>query len=377
MESVQSINMAYCLNTEASQLDDLTAEISNYLRPKIGGDRFVLGAIHVAGGSSPESMETIANNLLFSAILQGPEQAVNQFIERTGEQETPYQAHTLISGVTVANRTQVAKGMWLSPAQGKYRALIPFGMRWHYPEYPGNTLGKSSIITSEETLKPAFQKLSNDEPDALDYNSLSVPDGKLPGDDIATLLSLVLDRPVVGINSWSTISILEPYGPHTGSGWGSYLDRIPTHEPSQANHSDIANVANLYAILSSSPDLLNKVRVPAEYWVKSKSALNGIDAVLYLGIALEALFLDGAREELSFRLGIRAARLLGADLQERSHIRDTLQNVYRNRSEAIHTGVIKKHSGDVTQIGQGLVRSAIIKIIKSRAYPDWKALEIA
>jgi len=69
-----------------------------------------------------------------------------------------------------------------------------------------------------------------------------------------------------------------------------------------------------------------------------------VNRAIDLGIALEIIFLHkiDSNQELSYRAGIHAAFLLGANEEERRSIRDVVRNAYGARSNAVHTGQLKK-----------------------------------
>lgn len=66
-----------------------------------------------------------------------------------------------------------------------------------------------------------------------------------------------------------------------------------------------------------------------------------VDRVIELGIAIESLFInDNQKNELTYRLSIRAAFLLGDD-NNRSEIADLFKKLYDHRSSAVHGGSLK------------------------------------
>lgn len=114
------------------------------------------------------------------------------------------------------------------------------------------------------------------------------------------------------------------------------------------------------------------------------SAIRGLSTVnvaIDLGIALEALFLTDMPEdrgELSFRLRVRAARLLGTDATDRQRIARLVGDLYSVRSSAVHTGKIpgKVRSRTTEELlgdGFDLVALALRKVIL-QGRPDWDSL---
>ena len=64
---------------------------------------------------------------------------------------------------------------------------------------------------------------------------------------------------------------------------------------------------------------------------------NESERLLDIAFAFEAIFLnDGENKELSYRLALRAARLLGKTLTERHEIFDSVKKLYDFRSKIAH-----------------------------------------
>ena len=82
------------------------------------------------------------------------------------------------------------------------------------------------------------------------------------------------------------------------------------------------------------------------------------ESLLDLTIALEALVLNDAASghgELSYRLGIRAARLVGASFDVRSEIFDALRDLYSARSKLAHGATLDEmRQRDVTRVQNAL-----------------------
>jgi hypothetical protein len=105
------------------------------------------------------------------------------------------------------------------------------------------------------------------------------------------------------------------------------------------------------------------------------------DRAIDVGIALEALFLSDVeddRAELGFRLGLRAARLLGRGREAREDIFNKIQELYQLRSSAVHTGTLSaKKRGmrpdDVIAAGCELLAQAARKLIQL-GRPNWRQI---
>ena len=104
-----------------------------------------------------------------------------------------------------------------------------------------------------------------------------------------------------------------------------------------------------------------------------------VDSAIDLGIALESLLLndlDDERGELTFRLRVRGARLLGKTLDERREIYKALNAVYGLRSSAVHSGVLSetlnsKQLNDILERGQQIAADLVESVLRRGKSPDW------
>jgi hypothetical protein len=99
------------------------------------------------------------------------------------------------------------------------------------------------------------------------------------------------------------------------------------------------------------------------------------ERLLDIAFAFEAIFLnDGDNKELSYRLALRAARLLGKTLKERHEIFDSVKNLYNFRSKIAHGETLDTmKTKDADKLQQVLTRAprilkdAIIEMILGNA----------
>jgi len=107
-------------------------------------------------------------------------------------------------------------------------------------------------------------------------------------------------------------------------------------------------------------------------WTKSKQASTIPDKLIELRIALESLY--GIKEsEKGYRLSTYCAWHLGNDFNGRCTIFDTMQNIYRLSSKAVHGGKPNCDSNLVKE-GQDICRDGILKRLGESKEPDWKKL---
>lgn len=108
-----------------------------------------------------------------------------------------------------------------------------------------------------------------------------------------------------------------------------------------------------------------------------KAAVSGRteESFLSYAIALESLILaDNEREELQYRLITRIAHLIGPDLASRKKLSNTMKNLYRLRSQIVHSG-----EADVTDVDLAKMRfiteQCICRVLKDPTFSEIKTIQ--
>ena len=108
--------------------------------------------------------------------------------------------------------------------------------------------------------------------------------------------------------------------------------------------------------------------------MKSKSSeLSFLDQFIELRIALEALYLDSPEGELRFRLASHGSWHIGKNVEERKRYYQTLLQMYKLASNAVHGGEIKKNkkNEELLKGAQDLCQKGILKRLREKATPNW------
>lgn len=128
----------------------------------------------------------------------------------------------------------------------------------------------------------------------------------------------------------------------------------------------------------------DKLKTPLNRLNQSRNKPRPMDKVLDLGIAFEAFFLSdaGSKEQISYKLRLRASMYLGDNLSERINIMSLISAFYDCRSSVAHSGNLKeevkiKHVGkvkvtDIINEADTYLVSAINKAILSGGFPAWE-----
>jgi hypothetical protein len=87
-----------------------------------------------------------------------------------------------------------------------------------------------------------------------------------------------------------------------------------------------------------SPDDKDRIMLALQRLIRSRSQFIPGNRAIDLAIVLEVLFMNRDSGEHSHKISVRAARLLGASLEQRRTMFDQVRRLYDMRSSMVHTG---------------------------------------
>lgn len=136
------------------------------------------------------------------------------------------------------------------------------------------------------------------------------------------------------------------------------------------------------SIVTLPPELRARVHVAMHRWHSAfLENQPSVDAFIDIGIGLEAIFLADSEGELSFRLSVRAARMLATTKDERVNVARSIGALYRARSQAVHQGrlptrIPKDVAPDAAslQVTGLAILSRSIQTIVSIGRDDWEEI---
>lgn len=215
--------------------------------------------------------------------------------------------------------------------------------------------------------------------------ALEVPvvhsNGQAELDDARLVLSAVGPCAPRTLISWEAIPAWVPLSDRA-VGWGTPLPDAESFsvEPLDSRALELASelVQSFKRLGQKDSD---RVRIALHRLNLSLRKVRPVDRAIDLGICLESLFLSDTGSgsgELKFRMRLRAARYLGLNADEREQIYDFVGELYDLRSEAVHSGRLKKDEGslgirDALQKGTNLGAKTLQRVIRE-GFPDWEKL---
>lgn len=271
----------------------------------------------------------------------------------------------LLAGVSVTQPVELAEGLSLVP-----RPAIPVDLPFGLPERLGPFPPEYVGLVHRYQWPKTFRDDHENDP--------------LPRQDLALLRDAQLVLTLAGPSSPRLISLWTKPGPEVpwpgGAPFSSPASTTWTGPPTKIDEH-----------LSKVPDLLARfrrlrgesarsVRLALERLNSSLSHRSLADSAVDLGIAMEAAFLadsTSSTSELSFRLAVRAARLLRTEVSDRREVYEVLRDAYRLRSKVVHGGSMSREkqqrARETVQHASVLAGEGIEYLIRN-PNPDWLGL---
>ena len=195
-------------------------------------------------------------------------------------------------------------------------------------------------------------------------------------------LSLTCNSAVQVAAQWPFLEKHELFNLNTwlGSGPSINLNVQLFGNSTVAGETQIGEAKRLYRkMITLDANVAEKLQIPIDRWIKSKTSKSPIDKVIDLGIAFESLYLSdiGNTGEFSFRLRLRASYYLGKDKEDRKELMKDFNKIYKWRSQAVHKGKLSTISEETEVFivrAQKLCRDSIMKILEDGKFPDWNDL---
>ena len=344
-------------------------------------------------------------HLLKIAIGRSIEEAVSVFDKCMCPEGTQglFQDIALLAGIGLEKEIQVCEGVRLVPRSGPRMSkvlenLLSLSMyAFHLEE---NSFMPESLLIIDcpvfSILHKPPRKLFQDK--AVDKLPIQfkLDDEKFPNPSavdcfqkfFCQALSLACDSPVQIAGGGLFLAEDAIFNPSTGWMMGHYPGTFGG--PIETGEAQIKEAKRLYDLLDNlAANVREKLQIPIDRWIKSKTNKDPIDKVIDLGIALEALYLSDISEptELSFRLRLHAAWYLEEKEECRKTLMKEFKEIYDWRSSVVHTGKLPKKGKnkkkrpyteeEVTKFierAQDLCRQSILKILEAGEFPDWNDL---
>jgi hypothetical protein len=247
---------------------------------------------------------------------------------------------------------------------------------------------QKTVLIIDHTVSPLLSKPSTENKNQFEIKTKSAEFPNFDVEKFCQAFSLVSNYPVEPVLQWSYIDQDELFNPQSVT--TEILDLGTPKEKSSITIIDetrMEKIKDRYKeLINLSSEVEEKLQIPIDRWIQSKTEDNPVDKIIDLGIALESLYLSGteSKSEIRFRFSLHAAWHLGEDKEHREGLMKKFKAIYDWRSAVVHTGKLpekgrgkKKKSYTQEEVrefirnAQDLCRQSLIKILEDGEFPDW------
>ena len=369
-------------NSNSPRADPHAVELLRVLRSEPELQVFDRTTMHTGlNGAWAIELWNLGGWLLKRAMSVGTSQAVDDLTTYLTVSELPCEMTLIVSGLAPEKACELGRGIsfipWAElPESDQKQSMNEYLFRGQPSHFFHSTL---SALIREHRSEKRYVSQAEFQRDMEQYTT--------PPVDASELNDALMCLALVG-----------PYGPHILASWMSLpvwaplssnsmmLPRVEGFSPGkQISTDECSQARDLFAAFCAAPSLQTHLRLVTQRLIRAVRRYGTpVDASIDLGIALEGLYLSDMQDdrgELSFRLRMRAARLLGATEENRKHIFTLMGDIYTLRSIAVHTGTLTVkpkdlHGRTVQQVleeGFFLTAKAIRQFITS-GKPRWDTI---
>jgi hypothetical protein len=312
----------------------------------------------------------LINWLIRNAYLQGPSVTVENLVKYVSTPVLPVNLAFALSGINISNKLDLEDGINLIPFE---KFLECDAKKWIRENFFRGTSYCTAVLLKATELDRTHFPIDGLATHNQPLSVMGSEDARYLED---ILLCLGLFGPTapcvlakwVEFPSWSFVPCNSYVTP--------FIDcrPLPQVMPPEVTGALITLLADWRSLNKKEKE---RLRVPMERLSKAIRRSTHVESAIDLGIVLEALFLDdSSKDELSFRLRLRAARWLGENLASRKEIHELLGLLYDRRSLAVHTGMLPdfykgKSTDHLLLEGFELSAKAIRRMI-SEGKPNWE-----
>lgn len=336
---------------------------------KIPGMARLDGAFVANGvGGISTDLQTIARTILARSISTGNvEETCRAFVEFLRTNKIRATAVLGVSGVSVVNEVKLGPDVIVR----RMESLPPFYQRGAALCQPGAMPPSRSIVPTAITTDFDFGPViyfPSERP-----ASPSIREAQDKVEEAMLLMSVLGAYPNVRMFWVQPQDLLFSSG--LGAGWQIGAESLLQHE-ARLEEREACELGNAYFALDETVRT-KYLRIPLDRLNRAGRERDPTDRAIDLGIALEALLLHEQKEgELSFRLAMRGAWLVGSSAKQREQAFNLLRSLYNLRSTAVHSGEFstKPNARNDLRDGLSLCQRLIEIMIDKKCVVNWNSL---
>ncbi|SEN17057.1 hypothetical protein SAMN05192583_2126 [Sphingomonas gellani] len=320
------------------------------------------GGVVATGRFGSWAIDRLVEKMAPAAIIKLFEEEISRNVAR-------YDEVSPVLGVQIAKECDLGEGIRLAPPPEN---IFDVTQLWRHSMAPLPT-GTCALIQTY-AVTPAFERRSPEATGPIGSSqTLPAAEARQSVRERTRLACLLAGAGAVEL----PLSILQPDRRNLlAAGDGNQSGRPFSPFPFTAQELDADLIATLYDQLGRFAGIGSLARA-IDRLGRSRLAINPVDRSLDLGMSAEiALMHDqgSSNTEIGYKIGSRAAWLLGTDANERATIFNDIKKLYDARSKAVHTGELSAKSQIDLDAADALVTRALVAILGRGSFPDWTRL---
>ena len=358
------------------QLDHMMPVFRNLLQDFINREtgRIGNGLVNLAGGiPEPDLSDYVSILIRASAVLGGQRVAELLFGWIRGEW-IKYKTISLLNGATIDESLALEEGLRLYQLPRSSNEIVP-----HLPAMSLDMHGFRSMVgrvalSIEGEAGPALYLPSKAESDSINVEHI-LAGGKIKDlsvDSFCEAMSLACGGSIRWRFSWTDFGDIEEFlGVHGGT---SFTNVPPFTSSTGFTQEQFERAREIHNLRNARGKNKSGLDTAVRRWIKSKSSESSFsDQLIDLRIALEALYLDNNEGELRFRLASHGAWHISEYTEERKANFQTLLQVYKLASSAVHGSDVKTNDKNkmLLEDAKILCQKGIMKRLREQEEPKW------
>jgi hypothetical protein len=300
-----------------------------------------------------------------------PEDIIALFMDEVARNAAIYEDVSPVLGIEIKEPLELGGGVRLMPPAADIFSAFNYSWLLSWPRMPTGT----GFLIQSYKVTPAFEQRLTEasEPtgSSTTQPTLSARDAIRRRFRLACLLGTIggVELPMSAI--LSDRSALQSTG-------GTLSGRPFAAHPLVAFPADMAVIKTTFGQLAAFAEGDSLTRA-IDRLGRSRLAVHPVDRALDLGMAAEIVLmhdLGTSNTEITYKIGSRAAWLLGESAAERAQIFDEMKHLYKARSDAVHSGVLPPKSKVDLDLADQLVVRVVQAILQRGSFPDWTGLTL-
>ena len=357
-------------------LDHIMPVFRNLLRDFVNREtgRIGNGLVNLAGGSPEPELKDYLPILIRASAVLGGQRVAELLLDWIRGERIKYKTISLLNGATIDKSLALEDGLRLYQLPRSSNEVVS-----HLPAMSLDMHGIQAMVgrvalSIEGEAGPALYLPSKTTSDSNNVEHIWAGGqiGNLSVDSFCEAMSLACGGSIRWQLSWRDFGeiteFLSVYGGTSFTNVPPFTDSTEVTQDQFERAREIHNLRNARGPNKAGLD------TAVRRWIKSKSSESSFsDQLIDLRIALEALYLDNNEGELRFRLASHGAWHISESTEERKANFQTLLQVYKLASSAVHGSDVKTNDKNKTLLedAQILCQKGIMKRLREQKDPKW------